>query len=110
MLRLTLFSYRKLEVPVASLAISVVPARTLFDSTSLRHRVSGFQREDLQRADQAVQLGALGDLIAHEMREVIVYVRTDYGNLVKPLGRRWGSRLDEVADHLNHVGNVVGEA
>jgi hypothetical protein len=34
MLRPTLFSHRKLEVPVASLAILVVPARTLRSSTA----------------------------------------------------------------------------
>jgi hypothetical protein len=34
MLRPTLFSHRKLEVPVASLAILVVPARTLRSPTA----------------------------------------------------------------------------
>jgi hypothetical protein len=34
MLRPTLFSHRKLEMPVASLAISVVPARTLRSPTA----------------------------------------------------------------------------
>lgn len=46
---------------------------------AVAERLAEFQCEDLQRADQAVQLDALGDLIAGEMREVIVEVRTDQG-------------------------------
>src|SRR5580658_7765808 len=77
---------------------------------AVAQRLAQFQREVFERANQPMQLVALCSLVAAKSREVVVNVRTDDREVIEPLRRRRRTRLDEVADALNHVGDIVREA
>src|SRR3984893_8237521 len=62
---------------------------------AMAKRFTQFQRENLERTDQAVQLLALRGLVAGKMCQIVTDVRADQRKVIEPLRGRRRPRIDE---------------